>query len=143
MALHNKLGRKKQGRTTMKMFGSKACQFFGTGPVLPVPDVEAAVAYYCSQLGFTLDFVMGKPVNHGSVTRDRVGIQFTRAAVPFSPSDYPGWFYFFIENIDLLASEYTGRGITFTRQLETKTHGMREFELLDLNGFRLRFGQYA
>lgn len=127
----------------MRLFGRKSCQFFGVGPVIPVPDVEAAVAYYCQQLGFKRDFVMGEPPSHGSVTRGRVGIQFTLATPPFNGSDYPGWFYFFIEDIDALATEYAGRGLGFTRPLETRAHGMREFELSDLNGYRLRFGQHV
>ena len=124
-------------------FRSSKCQFVGVGPVFPVPDVEAAVSFYCKQFGFTRDFVMGEPPNHGSVTRDRVGIQFTLARETFDPGSYPGWCYLFIENIDQLAAEYSERGVAFTRQLETTAHGMREFEVLDNNGFRLRFGQYA
>ena len=30
----------------------------------------------------------------------------------------------------------------FTSELEDKSHGMREFQIEDLNGFSLRFGQY-
>jgi ParB-like chromosome segregation protein Spo0J len=36
----------------------------------------------------------------------------------------------------------TVRSEGFTQPLGTREHGMREFEILDLNGFRLRFGQY-
>ncbi len=56
-------------------------QLFGTNPVLPVPDVRAAVAYYCDRLGFTFDALTDDdPPTHGSVTRDRVGMQFTHVA---------------------------------------------------------------
>jgi len=127
----------------MAPLGSKNCQFIGAGPVFPVSDVQAAVDYYCARLGFELDFVSGDPADHGSVTRGRVGIQFTLAPEPFRGGSYPGWTYLFVEHIDLLAKEYEGRGLTFTRPLLTHDHGMREFELADLNGFRLRFGQYA
>ena len=126
----------------MNLFGKTQCTLIGVGPVLPVRDIEATVAHYCSKLGFELDFVMGEPPDHGSVTRGRVGIQFTLCTVPFEPSSYPGWTYLFVENIDELASEYHQRGLVFTRQLASHGHGMREFELLDCNGYRLRFGQY-
>jgi catechol 2,3-dioxygenase-like lactoylglutathione lyase family enzyme len=127
----------------MTVFKSKGCEFIGVGPVLPVPDVEAAVVYYCEQLGFDRDFVIGNPPDHGSVTRGRVGVQFTLLAANFRSIDYPGWFYFFVENIDILAAGYKRRGIEFTQLLGTREHGMREFEVRDLNGYRLRFGQYT
>jgi catechol 2,3-dioxygenase-like lactoylglutathione lyase family enzyme len=121
---------------------SKACQFIGIGPVIPVPDVEAAVAYYCDQLGFDRDFVIGEPPDHGSVTRGRVGIQFTLPEKPFQPDIYPGWFYLFVDDIDNIAASYEQRGLEFTQPLGTRDHGMREFEIKDLNGYCLRFGQY-
>lgn len=126
----------------MPIFKTKACSFIGVGPVLPVADVEAAVAYYCEQLGFARDFVIGEPPDHGSVTRGRVGVQFTLAPAGFQPAAFPGWIYLFVENIDALAAEYEQRGLQFSQPLRTQEHGMREFELLDQAGYRLRFGQY-
>jgi hypothetical protein len=86
---------------------------------------------------------MGQPPDHASVTRGRVGIQFTLLHEPFDAHSYPGWFYFFVEGIDALANEYSERNVTFTRPIRTEDHGMREFEVSDVNRFRLRFGQYA
>ncbi|GMU68395.1 MAG: hypothetical protein AMXMBFR37_07280 [Steroidobacteraceae bacterium] len=126
----------------MGLFKKTACQFIGVGPVIPVPDIPEAVRYYCEQLGFEKDFIMGEPPSHGSITRGRVGVQFTLVRGEFRPTDYPGWFYFFVENADDLAREYGARGIGFSQTLGTRSHGMREFEIGDLNGYKLRFGQY-
>jgi catechol 2,3-dioxygenase-like lactoylglutathione lyase family enzyme len=120
----------------------KKSEIFGTGPVLPVHDIRAAVDYYCDTLGFSLDFVMGDPPSHGSVARDCVGIQFTNAPASFEPRSYPGYNYFFVDNIDDLHSEFIAKSVPITRAIMTHDHGMREFEILDCNGFRLRFGQY-
>jgi catechol 2,3-dioxygenase-like lactoylglutathione lyase family enzyme len=117
-------------------------EFFGVGPVFPVHDVAKAVEFYRSKLGFDLDFVMGDPPDHGSVTRCRVGIQFTKAPEEFVASSFPGWTYIFVDNIDALHSEYVERGVTLTQPLKSHEHGMREFEIQDINGFRLRLGQY-
>ena len=117
-------------------------ELFGTGPVLPVSDIAATANYYCAVLGFELDFVMGEPPSHGSVTRGRVGIQFTNAPSDFSPRAYPGWFYFFVDDVDALYAEYCENGVGVEQELKSHEHGMREFEIVDCNGFRLRFGQY-
>lgn len=66
-------------------------ELFGAGPVLPVRDIEAAVDFYCGTLGFTRDVLWGDPPTHGSVTRGRVGIQFTQAPAGYQASVYPGW----------------------------------------------------
>ena len=34
------------------------------------------------------------------------------------------------------------KDVRITRDLESHDHAMREFEIADCNGFRLRFGQY-
>ena len=116
-------------------------ELLGAGPVLPVPDVQAAVDYYQNTLGFLLDFVQDPP-EHGSVTRGRVGIQFTHVPDIELPNRRPGWTYIFVSNIDTLYEEFQGTGAVVTKGLESHDHGMREFELEDLNGFRIRFGQY-
>ncbi len=120
----------------------KTTDLFGSGPVLPVPNVAKAVSFYQEMLGFQLDFVMGDPPDHGSVTRCRVGIQFTFITTDFIPRTYPGWTYIFVTNIDKLSEESASKHVTITQPLGDREHGMREIEIEDLNGYRLRFGQY-
>jgi catechol 2,3-dioxygenase-like lactoylglutathione lyase family enzyme len=42
-------------------------QIHGVQPVLPVPDVDAAAAWFCDVLGFEIDFIVGTPAQHGRV----------------------------------------------------------------------------
>jgi uncharacterized glyoxalase superfamily protein PhnB len=42
-------------------------QLHGVQPVLPVPDVAAAAAWFVRVLGFEIDFLHGEPVVHGRV----------------------------------------------------------------------------
>lgn len=121
---------------------NKKADLFGIGPVFPVEDIQASVDFYHNKLGFDIDFVMGEPPTHGSVTRCKVGIQFTKVTQPYNAKEYPGWMYFFVSNINMLFKEYKNKQISITRDLKDHGHGMREFEIEDPNGFRLRFGQY-
>lgn len=120
----------------------KRPNLFGAGPVFPVRDVASAVEYYCSTLGFERDFVLGDPPDHGSVTRCSVGVQFTKSPEGFVASSFPGWTYVFVDQVDALYAEYVAHRVAITRPIMSHEHGMREFEILDLDGFRLRFGAY-
>lgn len=124
------------------MTAVKNAQLFGTGPVLPVADIPATVDWYCEVLGFSHDFIVGEPPEHGSVTRGRVGIQFIAAPESFQAESYPGWNYVFVDDVDTLHGEFRKSGATICRPVSDQAHGMREFEISDCNGFRLRFGQY-
>jgi uncharacterized glyoxalase superfamily protein PhnB len=107
-----------------------------------VHEIIGAVDFYCNKLGFDLDFVMGDPPTLGSVTCPRVGLQFTNAPADFEPASYPGYTDLFVDRIDNLYAEYMKNEVRVSRPLESHDHGMREFEIVDCNGFRRRFGQY-
>ncbi|MEO8132757.1 MAG: VOC family protein [Betaproteobacteria bacterium] len=111
--------------------------------MLPVDDLARTATFYQDMLGFKLDFLMDDPPTHGSVTRCSVGIQFTTAPAGYDPRSYPGWTYIFIDNVDALHAEFADKGVAITQPLGSRDHGMREFEIEDLNGYRLRFGQYC
>jgi len=51
--------------------------------------------------------------------------------------------HFWARGYDALYTKFTGNGVAITQPLESRDHGMREFEFEDLNGYRLRFGQYC
>jgi uncharacterized glyoxalase superfamily protein PhnB len=66
-------------------------QIHAVQPVLPVPDVQAAADWFCSTLGFTLDFLHGTPPVHGRVKLgdrsfgDPVYIHLSRSDAPIQP----------------------------------------------------------
>lgn len=147
--------REPQGPLLLLLFGTAAtaqwrrgvtsrggAELFGTGPVLPVTDVHAAVAFYRDVLGFHVDFELENPPSHASVTRCGVGIQFTHVDAAAVRTPYAGWTYLFVNDIDALHAEFVSRDATVTQSLGSRSHGMREFEIRDLSGHRLRFGQY-
>ena len=119
--------------------------FDGVEPVLLVRDIEATAEYYRDRLGFEIGFLFGDPPTHGGVSRslwtpNRASLQLslTQGDDEIRPT---GWIYFHTgSGIDDLFEEYTANKVQFTRELETMPHGLREFEIVDPNGYRLRFG---
>jgi [ribosomal protein S5]-alanine N-acetyltransferase len=120
-------------------------QFFGVEPVLLVHDVRVTAEYYRNKLGFHIDFLFGDPPGHGGVSRgdwspEAVRIQFSQAeeGTNIQPQ---GWLYIMVEaEIDSLFQIYLESGVEILRMPQTYPWGMREFEVQDCNGYRLRFG---
>ena len=114
---------------------------FGVSPVLPVPDVEAAVDWYAKHLGFNREPLWGDPPPHGSANRGRVGIQFTLAP-DYDPRSFAGSIYVFVDDAAGFATELAGNAVEIAEPVEAKDYGMVEFAIHDLNGYRIVFGQY-
>ena len=132
-----------QARPTRAPVQPKAC--YGLQPILAVADVQETAAYYCHQLGFTLDFLYGTPATHGAIswrdwTTDGATIQLSRQSTATTARKETALFLFVGPAIDTLYATYQARGITIVRELATEPWGMREFTIEDCNGYLLRIG---
>ena len=112
--------------------------FTGLVPVLPVRNVASTIAWYCETLGFEKGY--GLPPDSGAVTHGSVIIRFVRHD-GFEGNSYPGCLYIDVDSVNALAREIGQRGVTLSDPIRT-IDGMREFEIRDCNGYRLRFGQH-
>jgi len=117
--------------------------FLGINPVVRVRDVVETVAFYQEQLGFDVDYLDGQRfaiVSRGEWSAERVRIHFTHSDQP----DSSGALYITVGmTVDLLYAELQAKGVKITRHLETQPYGRREFEIEDLNGWRLIFASAA
>jgi RimJ/RimL family protein N-acetyltransferase/uncharacterized glyoxalase superfamily protein PhnB len=114
-------------------------------PILAVPDVQAAAAFYRDQLEFTVDWTYGDPPTHGSVslgewTTQAARIQLSHTDEPFDAATAVALYIFVGPDIDARYARYQERGVTIARELATQPWGMREFAVRDRNGYLLRFG---
>jgi GNAT superfamily N-acetyltransferase len=50
---------------------------------------------------------------------------------------------FFVEGVDALYAEHQAQGAEIITRLQNEPWGVREYTLCDLNGYHLRFGQFA
>lgn len=107
-------------------------------PILAVPDVRAAVAYYEQKLGFSDSWLWGEPPVHAGVLWHKVGMQFSYR------EDFVAIgaeFYLNASELDALYERHCEAGVEIVQELEAKPWGMREYTVRDLNGYRLRFGE--
>lgn len=118
-------------------------RFHDLQPVIPVEDVDATVAFYRDQLGFKVDFVIGSPGFHARISKDLVMMQF--ATKRADAGDLTDGLYIHLghvdgrENLDDLHREYLEAGIKITLAPTIQIWGLREFEIEDPNGRRIRF----
>lgn len=122
--------------------------FYSIQPVLVVHDVRATTAFYRDRLGFHIDFLYGDPPTHAAVARGdwaTEGAFIQLSAVSSDTEIHPqGWLYIMVhEEIDRLYQSFVAQGIEVENPPQTQPWGMREFQIKDCNGYRLRFGTIA
>ena len=114
-----------------------APQFFTT-------DIPGTLAYYKDKLGFECLGTWQDPPVYAIVSRDSHRIHFRYAEPPTAnPDKYADELldaYLFIEDADALYTEYTAKGVEFTRDIGNTPWQSREFVVKDCGGRLLAFG---
>ena len=113
---------------------SSPAQFVQGAPVLHVPDVKAAAAFYRDVLGFTWDF---GDASYAVVWRDNSAIHFVR------DDGKPNGVHLFqwVRDVDAYYREVRGRGAVVASEPADRPYGIREFGVQDLNGLGIVFRQ--
>ena len=119
-------------------------QLHAVQPVLRVRDIAESVAWYRDVLGFEEDFVWGDPPEHARVHAidhtTRVAIQLSLGLSERPDPNNSGWIMIHVgEGIDRLYEQYRERGVEIARELDSRPWGMRDFDILDIDGNRIRF----
>jgi uncharacterized glyoxalase superfamily protein PhnB len=117
-------------------------------PNFIVPDVVAAANYYCDALGFTSVRYDGDPPVFALVEWGDVPIMFkSYPGVTTGVSNQKvhadvGWdAYLWVADAHRACAEIRARGGHIVREIEETYYGCREFEVQDLNGLLLCFGE--
>lgn len=112
----------------------------GAATVFVVEDIERAIGHYRDALGFRIDFRYGEPVFYAGVSRNHVCIHLQAAALSPRPPGQ-GALNVFVTDVDALHAELAGRGARVVKPPQDYDYGMRDFNVLDVDGNDLCFGQ--
>lgn len=115
--------------------------FAGVAPVLAVDNIAESIAYYRDMLGFTVDFTWGDPPYYAIARRGQnVSVHLSEREDTSTPI-VPAYVYVFVTDADALYEEFHAQGIEIFQPPQNSDYGMREFDVRDLNGHFLTFGQ--
>jgi uncharacterized glyoxalase superfamily protein PhnB len=104
-------------------------------PELPLDDVPAGVAYYRDVLGFQINYAQD---DIGVMDRDDVTVLLIKRTEQRTGI---GSFYAYVRDADALHAELVGRGARVQGKPVSHPWGLRDFQVLDLAGNRITFGQ--
>jgi catechol 2,3-dioxygenase-like lactoylglutathione lyase family enzyme len=105
-------------------------------PILNVKSVPASIAYYVDKLGFEKKWDWGDPTDFACVGRDQVELFLCQGG-----QGAPGtWISIFVQDIDALYDDYRRRGAIIRTPPTDYPWGVREMNVEDLDGHRLRLG---
>jgi catechol 2,3-dioxygenase-like lactoylglutathione lyase family enzyme len=108
-------------------------------PILNVKNVPASIAYYVDKLGFQKEWDWGEPATFGCVARDTVQIFLCEGG-----QGGPGtWISLFVHDVDALYADYRRRGAIVRQKPTNFPWGLKEMNVEDLDGHRLRLGSEA
>jgi catechol 2,3-dioxygenase-like lactoylglutathione lyase family enzyme len=114
-------------------------RFESAVPILNVRDVPASIAYYLEKLGFRKEWDWGSPPDFACVCRDGVRIFLCQGG-----QGAPGtWISIFVQDVDALHADYVRRGALIPQAPANFPWGLREMNVEDPDGHRLRFGSEA
>jgi len=107
--------------------------------IFVVQDVARSIQHYRDALGFRVEFTYGEPTFYAGVERDNVLIHLQAAA---DTKRQPGQaaVYVFVTDVDGLYEELRSRGANTLQAPKDYPYGMRDFEIVDLDGNQLSFG---
>lgn len=118
-------------------------------PYFIVDDVVTTANYYRDSLGFDYERFWGDPPRFCMVRRNGIIIMLSQLDTTgvmrpnslANPEDGAWDAYIWVEDADALYSEFQAKGVKIARAICDQEYGCRDFDVEDINGYRLCFGQ--
>jgi catechol 2,3-dioxygenase-like lactoylglutathione lyase family enzyme len=111
----------------------------GAATVFVVSDMAKSVAYYRDALGFDVTFEYGQPPFYACLCRDEVALHLLAASKTKQLPGHGG-VCVFVKDVDAVHTELVERGAKVIKPPQDYDYGMRDFDLVDLDGNRLTYG---
>jgi len=111
----------------------------GAATVFVVSDIARSIEHYQDALGFKVTFQHGQPTRYACLCRDEVALHLL-AAHETRQLPGNGGICVFVRDVDLVHAELIERGAKVIKPPSDYDYGMRDFDVVDLDGNHLTFG---
>jgi len=111
----------------------------GAATVFVVGDITKSIAHYRDALGFDVTFQYGQPTFYACLCRDEVALHLL-AAQETKRLPGNGGICVFVQDVDRVYAELVGRGAKVIKPPQDYDYGMRDFDVVDLDGNHITFG---
>ena len=105
--------------------------------VISVADLDKAVEFYATKLGFVHAFSWGDPPTMAGVNLDCTQI-FLQTG---TPSPRACSLYYVVDDVNALCELHRANGVTIVQEPGEREWGFRDYTVEDVDGYRLTFGQ--
>lgn len=119
----------------------------GSASVFLVADVVKAANYYRDHMGFTYERFWGEPPCFCILNRDYFSIMLSQVEDPqkVQPNskmvDTMWSTYFWVTDVEAEYKRMVSLGANVLGEVQLKEHGCKEFEVKDLDGYVIAFGE--
>src|SRR5262245_50711864 len=111
----------------------------GAATVFVVSDMAKSIEHYQDALGFKVTFQYGQPTSYSCLCRDEVALHLL-AAHETTRLPGNGAICIFVRDVDLIHAELIEHGARVIKPPKDYDYGMRDFDVVDLDGNHLTFG---
>jgi catechol 2,3-dioxygenase-like lactoylglutathione lyase family enzyme len=111
----------------------------GAATVFVVADIAKSTEHYRDVLGFEVAFEYGAPTSYVGLCRDEVALHLL-AARRTSRLPGNGGICIFVRDVDAVHAELAAREASIPKPPQDYDYGMRDFDVIDLDGNQLTFG---
>jgi catechol 2,3-dioxygenase-like lactoylglutathione lyase family enzyme len=114
-------------------------------PFLPVRDLEETIAFYKNKLGFTEVWYWGDPPTDAGISRDGLSLFFVKNEkhnAQINDGEQRLELCLFVSNVEDIYHEVLKNNLIVHQPLASKPWNVREFSIIDNNGYMLRIGEY-
>ena len=115
--------------------------------MLITASVKRSAEFYRDQLGFDIDFIyegrVANQSNYAVVRRDKLEVHFESYEHDQIEDPEPRvkcGVYLMVDNVDLLHEEFLQRGVIMKWPPTDQSYGIRDFKVLDCDGYQLILG---